>query len=141
MWKLPSVDEWLEELHDLTPPQLALLDLSSGLAVRKPAPPPLFGTTPAVAARPTLAGEIRTANPLGSPEEEEQQEGWRAQPWVSHNPNISDAGQSQHKRPPRAPRMVRPPNRSWEVRPQHSQQEYRAQLESSKLSLSTSSAT
>ena len=54
MWSLPSVDEWLAELHGLSPPQLTMP--VAGQAVRKRAPPPLFGnpgeTAPAAAARP-----------------------------------------------------------------------------------------
>ena len=39
MWSLPSVDEWLAELHGLSPPQLSMP--VAGPAVTKRAPPPL----------------------------------------------------------------------------------------------------
>ena len=93
MWSLPSVDEWLAELHGLSPPQLSMP--LAGSAVRKRAPPPLFGlpgeTTPAAAARPLRilptdkereASEI-TANPLGVAQEERQQEAQQDE-WEEH---------------------------------------------------------
>ena len=80
MWSLPSVDEWLAELHGLSPPQLTMP--VAGQAVRKRAPPPLFGTpgetAPAAAARsqPRLLADEGaeanvTANPLGAEREDE----------------------------------------------------------------------
>ena len=84
MWSLPSVDEWLAELHGLSPPQLTMP--VAGQAVRKRAPPPLFGnpgeTAPAAAARPPPrlpadegAEAQVTANPLGA--EREQEDEWK----------------------------------------------------------------
>ena len=83
MWSLPSVDEWLAELHGLSPPQLTMP--VAGQAVRKRAPPPLFGTpgetAPAAAARPQPrlpadegAEANVTANPLGAEREDEWEE-------------------------------------------------------------------
>jgi len=83
MWSLPSVAEWLAELHGLSPPQLTMPVASP--AVTKRAPPPLFGnlgeTAPAAAARPQPrlpAGEGTeaevTANPLGAAQEDEWEE-------------------------------------------------------------------
>ena len=80
MWSLPSVDEWLAELHGLSPPQLSMP--VAGPAVTKRAPPPLFGnlgeTAPAAAARPQprlpadegTEAQV-TANPLGAAQEDE----------------------------------------------------------------------
>ena len=93
MWSLPPVDEWLAELHGLSPPQLSMP--VAGSAVRKRAPPPLFGNsgpaTPAAAARPLPilptneereAAEI-TANPLGVAQEERQQKAQQDE-WEEH---------------------------------------------------------
>ena len=84
MWSLPSIDEWLAELHGLSPPQLTMPVV--GQAVQKRAPPPLFGnpgeTAPAAAARPLprlpadegAEAEITsTANPLGAEREQENE--------------------------------------------------------------------
>ena len=83
MWSLPSVDEWLAELHGLSPPQLSMP--VAGPAVTKRAPPPLFGnlgeTAPAAAARsqPRLPADEGTeaqvtANPLAAAQEDEWEE-------------------------------------------------------------------
>ena len=91
MWSLPSVDEWLAELHGLSPPQLSMP--AAGPAVRKRVLPPLFGNpgpaAPATAARPLPRLPAHdeetevTANPLGVAQEERQQEAQQDE-WEEH---------------------------------------------------------
>eukprot|EP01048_Picozoa_sp_COSAG05_P016092 COSAG05_NODE_2026_length_3672_cov_18.472152_2_plen_604_part_00 len=84
MWNLPTVDEWLAELHNLRPPQL-VLPVRKVAVQNKTFPPPLFGnpgpSAPAVAAHPLTRSPTDeeteaevTANPLGLAQEERQQE-------------------------------------------------------------------
>ena len=123
MWSLPSVDEWLAELHGLSPPQLSMP--VAGSAVRKRAPPPLFGLpgeiAPAAAARPLpiLPAPVAaarplprlpadegaeaqvTANPLGVAREQEDE--WEEQRSEEHGDRVywvnKRTGQSQWDRP------------------------------------------
>ena len=114
MWSLPSVDEWLAELHGLSPPQLSMP--VAGSAVRKRAPPPLFGlpgeTAPAAAARPLPRLQVDegaeaqvTANPLGA--EREQEDEWEEQRSQEHGDRVywvnKRTGQSQWDRPGEEP--------------------------------------
>ena len=115
LWSLPSVDEWLAELHSLTPSQLVLP--VAGQAARKSAPPPLFGdprpVAPAVVARQLSrtqtmrATDAISANPLHAVEvgqaEAQHEDDWVQQHSAEHDRlywTNTRTRQSQWERPP-----------------------------------------